>query len=349
MKKIITLIIAIGVVSGLTYSVIQLNKNKGKSDSELIEFAIKNTDLVDKIVINDAFGRTFEVIRGTEGWTDKDGGCIQQTSVEFILNAFRTIEFKGYLPENSHDKYNKLMSSQHTKVDIYQNGEWVKSWYMGPSAQDHHGQIMLLDSKEYGKSDNPVIMKLKGVNGIIEPRFFADNKKWLCTNIFAVQSYRIKEVDLKFYDEPERSFTVQKDGPNMHLLQQGKPLASVDTAMIFRYLNNYQKIHFDIANYELSPEQVDSMKASTPFCVLSLTKTNGSVTKLKCFRIKQSEYTPTGKVEYRDIDKDRFWAELPTGEVVKCQYFVFNPLFLGHIYFPMDISMLDVENKTQEK
>lgn len=349
MKKIITLILAVGVIAGLGYYVIQLNANKGKSDSELIEFAVKNTDNVDKIVINDAFGRTYEIVRGEEGWTDKDGGCIQQTSAEFILEAFRTIEFKGYLPETSHAKYNKLMASQHTKVDIYENGEWIKSWFMGPSAPDHHGQIMLLDSKEYGKSDNPVIMKLKGVNGIIEPRFFADPKKWYCTNIFAVQAHRIKEIDLKFNDEPERSFTVKKDGFNMSVFQQGKPLASVDTTMIFRYLNNYQKIHYDIANYELSPEQIDSMKATTPFCILSLTQTNGSTTKLRCFRIKQSEYTPEGKIEYRDIDKDRFWAELPNGEVVKCQYFVFNPLFLGHIYFPMDISMLDVDENVQEK
>jgi len=297
---------------------------------------------IDKVIIHDAFGRTFEIIRGVESWTDKDGGCIQQTSVEFILNAFRTIEFKGYLPEESHDKYKKLMSSQHKKVDIYGDGEWLKSWYMGPSAPDHHGQIMLLNSKEYGKSDNPVIMKLKGVNGIIEPRFFADPKKWFCTNIFAVQSHKIKEVDLTFYDEPERSFTVKKNGFNMSVFQQGKPLISVDTSMIFRYLNNYKKIHYDIANYELSKKQIDSMKMTIPFCILSLTETNGDLTKLKCFRIKQSEYTPQGKVEYRDIDKDRFWAELPNGEVVKCQYFVFNPLFLGHIYFP---SMLDANDE----
>jgi hypothetical protein len=47
-----------------------------------------------------------------------------------------------------------------------------------------------------------------------------------------------------------------------------------------------------------------------------------------------------GLVEYQDKDRDRFWCELPSGEIVKCQYFVFNPLFLGHIYFPMDVSML---------
>ncbi len=345
MKKLIKLIFALVIILGLTYYVNILYKNKGKSDLELIEFAIKNTENIDKIIINDAFNRSFEIIRNEEYWTDKNGNCIQQTNVEFILETFRNIEFKGYLPESSHEKYKKLMSSQHSKVDIYENGEWIKSWYIGPSAQDHYGQIMLLDSKKYGKSDNPVIMKIKGVNGIIEPRFFADYRKWLCTDIFTLKIEDIKEVDLKFFDEPERSFTVRKNGTNMSVFQQGKPLEYVDTSMIFRYLNNYQKIHYEQANFELNEKQIDSLKKTSPFCVLSLTETNNSTTKLKCFRIKINEYTNTEQIEYRDTDKDRFWMELPTGEIVKCQYFVFNPLLLGHIYFPMDISMLDKQKK----
>ncbi|MCH2231952.1 MAG: hypothetical protein MK105_16570 [Crocinitomicaceae bacterium] len=337
MKKLITLILAIGVLGGLGYYVVQLNANKGKSDTELIEFAIKDTKNVDKVIIHDSFGRTFEIIKGAKEWTDKDGGCIQQTSVENILKAIRNIEFKGYLPENSHEKYNLQMAAQNTKVEIFEHGEWVKTWYMGPSATDHYGQIMILDSKEFGMSDNPVIMKLKGVHGIIEPRFFADSKKWLCTNIFAVENHNIKEVDVKFNDNPKKSFTVKKDGFDLSVFNNDVQLQNVDTAMIFRYLNNYKKIHFDIANYELPPEKVDSMKSTTPFCELTLTETNGTSTKLNCFRIKLSEYTTEGLVEYHDIDKDRFWIELPSGEMVKCQYFVFNPLFYGHIYFPMEV------------
>ena len=45
-----------------------------------------------------------------------------------------------------------------------------------------------------------------------------------------------------------------------------------------------------------------------------------------------------------DADMDKFWCQLPNGEIVKCQYFVFNPILLGHIYFPMN---LDVIKKAQ--
>lgn len=346
MKKIISLLVALAVIIGLSVYVYRLNKSAGKSDTELalIEFAVKDVNTVDKVIISDPFGRVFEIVKNGKEWTDKDGNCVVQESVEFVLDAFKNIEFKGYLNDNSIPKFTKLITTQHTKVEIFQNGEWTKTWYIGPPSQDHYGQVMLIDSKSGGKSDQPVLMKIKGMNGIIEPRFFADARKWQCTNIFSIPLDKLAKVELKFNDEPERSFTVSKNGSDMKVYQQDKLLKDVDTAMIFRYLNNYQKIHFDIPNYQLDDKQVDSLKRTIPFCVLKVKETSGKTTKLKCYRIMAKDLGDAekeeGLVEYRDKDRDRFWCELPSGEIVKCQYFVFNPLFLGHIYFPMDVSML---------
>ncbi len=351
MKKIVTLIIAVIAIVGLSFYTYKLMNNKGKSDGnlKLIEFAIEDVNTVDRVVISDAFGHTFEIIKAEDDWTDKDGNCVVKESVEFVLDAFKNIEFKGYLPDSSHTKYNKLMAVQHTRVDIYQNGEWSKTWYIGPPTPDHYGQIMLLDSEEGGKSDFPVVMKIKGMHGIIEPRFFADARKWQCTNIFSVPLHEISKVDLKFNDEPERSFRVEKKGFDMKVYQQGRLLKDVDTSMIFRYLNNYKKIHFEMPNYKLNEAQVDSVKATTPFCVLTLTKTNGKTTKLRCFRTMDQQPVVQGAIEYESADRNRFWCELPNGQLVKCQYFVFNPLFLGHIYFPMDVSMLETHDGILKK
>jgi hypothetical protein len=340
MKKLIILLVAIAVLGSLGWYAFQLIKNKDKSDSKLIEFAIEDTKSVDRVIITDPFERTFEIIKKDGAWTDKEGGCVVPESVEFILDAFEKIEFKGYLADNSLERFTNLMAGQHTKVEIFQNGEWVKTWYIGPAAQDHMGQIMLLDDKQAGKSDFPVLMKIKGVHGIIEPRFFADPRKWMCTNIFQLELGQISKVDLKFYDEPSRSFTVTKKGDKLNVYQQGKKLQNVDTSMIFRYLNNYRKINFDTPNYELSEKQIDSLKKTTPFCVITVEEPSGKSRKLKCFRIVSLTPEMVGMASVDDVDNNKFWCELPNGELVKCQYFVFNPLFLGHIYFPMDLSDL---------
>ncbi len=338
MKKLIVLIVALGILGTLGWFALDLIQNKDKSDKELIDFAIEDIESVDKVIITDAFNQTFEIRKTNGEWTDKDGGCVVPESVEFVLDAIKKIEFKGYLPDGSIERFVNMMASQHTKVEIYQNGEWSKTWYIGPAAQDHMGQIMLLDDSEAGKSDIPVLMRIKGVHGIIDPRFFADPKKWMCTNIFSLQLSDIAKVDLKFNDEPERSFTVTKDKNKLNVYQQGKKLPIVDTSMIFRYLDKYKKINFDIPNYELSDKQVDSVKHTKPFCELTVTETNGKSKKLKCFRIIAHQPEAVGHLNLLDVNRDKFWCELPNGELVKCQYFVFNPLFFGHLYFPLDLS-----------
>lgn len=335
MKKSIILIVSLLVLIGLGWFAFSLMKQKPKSDSELIEFAVADTASIDKIVIQDPNFKPFTLQRSGKIWTDGDGGCINQQSVQFILETFKKIEFKGYLPDKSQDKFEQLMATQHTKVMIYKNGEWVKTWYLGPPAQDHYGQIMLLDDANYGKSAHPVIMKIRGENGIIEPRFFADPRKWMCTNIFSLSSDKIASISVKFNDKPEMSFSLNKNGGDIQVFQQNQRLTIKDTARVYRYLQNYKKIHFELPNYELNTLQLDSLKKTVPFAVLTVKETNGKGTILKMFRIKTSDKRPNEFGEIVDNDLDRFWCQLPNGSIVKCQYFVFNPLLYGNVYFPM--------------
>jgi hypothetical protein len=344
-RKLVVLVLAVIGLSLLGWYAISLMNNKGKSDTELIEFSIADTASVDRIIITDPFSKKIELIRNGNAWTEADGSCITQQNVTYILESIRNIEFKGYLPDNSIERFTNLMSSQHTKVEIYQNGTWSKTWYIGPASQDHYGQIMLLDSDEHGKSAKPVMMRIKGENGIIEPKFFADRRKWMCTNIFAVPLSRISKVDVRFFDDPVLSFSVSKKGANVSVYQQGRKLPKVDTAMAYRYLQNYKKVHFDLANFQLNEKQVDSLKKSRPFVVLSLTETNGKTTKLRMFRIKSEDLFTNEFGDVVNMDMNHFWCELPNGEVVKCQYFVFNQLLMGHVYFPMDLSKRKVPKK----
>ena len=88
MKKIIFLILAIVGLSALGWYTKKLISGDGHSDSELIEFAVKDTNKVDRIIISDAFSNRFEIVRKGKEWTDAKGGCITQSSVSLILDAF---------------------------------------------------------------------------------------------------------------------------------------------------------------------------------------------------------------------------------------------------------------------
>ncbi len=340
MKKTLTLIIALFILVGLGWYAFKLKDSSGISSTELIAFNIEEITKVNKFKITDPQARKITILKNGNEWTTESGECIQQESVNFILDAFKNIEFKGYLPENSRKRMVTLLSTQHTKVEIYENDDWSKTWYIGPPSQDHYGQIMLLDSDEFGKSDLPVIMKIKGLNGIIEPRFFADYRKWMCTEILTLEAKEIKAVDVKYIKEKSRSFSVKRVENNFKVYQAGKELKQVDTTMIFTYLNRFKKLHFEGPNYTLNDNQVDSVKKSSPFAIVTITEQSNSKTKLKMFKVKTEEENRNEFGVMEPFDMDRFWCELPNGQLVKCQYFVFHPILLGHMYFPLDLSAI---------
>jgi hypothetical protein len=165
----------------------------------------------------------------------------------------------------------------------------------------------------------------------------------MCTNIFALSVDKISKVDVRFNEEPARSFTVTKNKSDLAVYQQGKKLENAETSMIFRYLQNFKKIHFDIPNYELNDKQIDSLKRTTPFAVMTVNQTSGKSSKLRMFRIP-TETPQRNEFGYEVlVDMNKFWCELPNGELVKCQYFVFNPILIGHPYFPMNMEGIRTE------
>ncbi len=331
-KKNTGLVIIVVIVGILGFFATNLVRNRGKSDTELLEFSIKDTSTVDQLIITDQFARKIHLLKKDLMWVDNKGDCVMQEPVDVILETIKNIQFKGYVPENSRENIVKNMLSTHTKVEIFQHGKWVKTWYVGYATQDHYGTYMLLETPDE-KSDLPVIMKVKGLDGIIEPRFFADARRWKCTEIFKLNLDDIADVDVRFFDVPTRSFNIKKSKTNYTVKIAGKKPSILDTTMAIQYLNNYKKIHFELANFELSDKQVDSLKKSKPFCKLNVKEISGNNTLLKMYRIPFKNKIVNDFGDSVAYDPDRFWCQLPSGEVVKCQYFVFNPLLMGHLYF----------------
>lgn len=332
-KKSIILVSLIVVFGFLAFLATNLVRNSGKSDTELLEFSVKDTLQVDKIIVTEPTGSVLELVRGESVWTDKDGNCITQEPVNLMLETFYNVEFKGYVPEQSREGILKRMAALSTKVEIFKNGKIHKIWYVGSSTQDHYGTYMLLETPDE-KSDLPVIMKVKGLNGIIGPRFFSDARRWKCTRIFGLQKEEIAEVDVRFTEDSMRSFTVNRNGSNYSVKHMGKPLSYVDTAMAVRYLNNFKKVHYELVNFELNQKQLDSLKKSTPFCYLTVKQVNGKKETVKLHYLKGTgERKVNDFGDSTDFDVNRLWTVLPNGDVVKSQYHVFNPLIFGQLYF----------------
>lgn len=332
-KKVqLLVLVLVLVVLGLVAK--RLISRGGSSDIELVDFAVADTSSINKLIISDSYNHTIELIRGKDGiWADKEGNCVSQDPINIALETIKNLEFKGYVPEGSREFMTKKMLAKHTRVDIFVKGDLVKTWYIGASTQDHYGTYMLLETPD-AKSDQPVIMHMRGLNGIIEPRFFADKRKWACTQVLSLSRDQIKEVDVKFTETKERSFSIKRNGKKFEVRQEGRIVERFDTMMIAHYLNNFKNVNFELVNFELSDKQVDSIKKSKPFCVLSVKELTGKSTQLKMFRLKGPGYKEVD--DFGDsvlFDTNRFWLLTPSGNLVKAQYFAFGPMIMGHLYF----------------
>ena len=334
-KRIIYLFIGLVILAVLSYFTFRILKPTEEQPFDALSFAIEDTNSINKIIITDAYSRSFELNRSGDSWVDRNGQCLNKEGVHNILEAAAKIQFKAYLNEKAEKKFYDLMMTNHIKVDFYQNGNFSKRWYIGPNAQDHNGQIMVVEGPNKEKSKKPVIMSIRGIFGIIEPRFFADPRKWMCTGIFNLESEKISKVDVSFSQESYRNFTVENFGSNFSVKSNGKTLNAVDTSNVIRYLQKYKRVNFESANYELNKVQCDSLLKAIPFCTLTLTeKGKQSPVVLKMHRIFVREPQENEFGELVNMDMNKFWCVLPSKEIVKCQYFVFNHLILGDVYFP---------------
>jgi len=333
-KKIIIISSLIILLTLLSYISVVLVSNRGKSNTELNDYAIGDTAAVDRIVVTMSNGFSIDLVRQSNGWTTKDGQCIQQEPVFNMLHTFKNIAIKAYLPENAIENIKNQISINYRKVQIFQYGKWVKTWYVGNSTADHYGTYVLLETKENGKNDAPDILEMKGLKGTIEPRFFADYRQWECTQIFANPKESIRQVEVKNYSNALKSFKISQESKGVFKLYlDGKLFTDYNPVKLDEYLHRFENVHYNMPNYELSKEQVDSVRHSQPFFKLTLTDAKNKIKTVTAFKIRLAEpdFDVFGDTTW--YDPNNMWGLLDNGELVKIQYYVFDKLAVDHSFF----------------
>ena len=103
MNKKLVIFLGLFLIIALGWYTKKVLSQAGKSDSnsQLIDFAIQDTNSIDKIIITESDSKKLEIIRKNGSWETAKGICINQESIHFILEAIEKISFKGYLSEKA--------------------------------------------------------------------------------------------------------------------------------------------------------------------------------------------------------------------------------------------------------
>jgi hypothetical protein len=337
MKKFKTgiIILVLACLAAAAYYLSNQQVGASMAEEALSEFGIKDTASIDKLVITGTDGSAGVVLLKKNGeWVSDKNECVQQHLVETLLHTIRYIRVKGPVSAGAISNITKSLLAHHKKMEIYQNGELTKTWYVGNPTQDQYGTFMLLKDPEKGMSPEPYIMFLPTMHGSLTPRFISDPLQFECTGVFNYDPLNIGEVSVSFAADTMINYRIKAlDKNRFELYADDEKVSAFDTAQVRNYLLNYQKIHFEQHNYILNEAEVDSLKNSTPEQVITVKTKAGEAKTIKLYKRKY-DYEKFGlDGELLTWDQDRAWVVLDDGTLVAGQYFVFDVLTVPFNYF----------------
>ncbi|MEN8928401.1 MAG: hypothetical protein ABF242_08315 [Flavobacteriales bacterium] len=329
MKKNSTtyLIIAVLLLAVTAYFVMKQDEAQGGTKA-MSDFAIENTENIDKIVITESNRNKAELELKNGVWMLNDKFRARPENVKLLLKTFRNVKVQTSVSADMKKSIVVNMASRFKKVDIYENGGLLKTYYVGSATRDHYGTYMLLE-KGGVKSSEPYVMHIPGFNGYLESRFYTNENDWKYSGVFDYDPLEISSIKVTHNQDLASSYLItQKDKKVILSSIDGKPLENVDNALVENYTLIYEKIFFNrIADF--SPEQVDSVKAIEPLYTVSVTDMEG-VTKTVNFLRKKRDVEAFNEITGEPIiyDENYLLGYYPESKDI----FVFQFFNLGNIF-----------------
>ena len=310
-------------------------KSKGTIKKELSDFAVADTASIDKIFMADREGHSATLTRKSSGeWMVNNKFQAKQEGINTLLYTIKALEVRSPVGHNAYNNIMKLMASKSTKVEIYQQGNLAKTYYVGHPTQDNMGTFMYLQG-----SSVPFITQIPGFNGYLSTRYYAEEQKWRDQGLLHCDPHSINHLLITDLSSADSTIEIKKiDSVNYSVFNgRQQQLANADRIKTHAYLSGCGNIFYEHLDKEMQPDQRDSILKAGAFKTLLIEAGNQRL-QAQLFRkpvtaSTRSQYDDrTGKI--RDYDLDRFFL-LRLGDTTwyTCQYYQYDRLLKTPRYF----------------
>lgn len=328
-RTILVLFILLLAIATGVY-IVRMKSTSPDGPKALQDFAVEDTASVDKIYLANMQKESALLERTEHGWAINGKYTARKDAINRLLRTIHDIRVKAPVSDKMAKNINKDLAAAGTKVEIYQNGELTKVYYVGPPTQDDKGTFMKLD-----KSDKPFVTHLPGFYGYLTPRYFIHEHLWRDPEIFRYAFSDVASIRVEHPSEPEKSFTVYNYGNNRFGLKdyQDKEVKVFDTLAVKRYIAFYHNINYDTWLNQMPEPKKDSIMGTVPLHIFSVTDRMGHTRTLRSYEKKGApNLGDDGTIN--EIDIDVMYGILNNSrDVFVIQYFVFDPLIQDIDYF----------------
>lgn len=320
-KKNLIYLVVLVVLLGVAGWLISQRNNTGTIERTAnYEFTIKDTASITKIVLEDKTPEKVVLTRTENGWVVNGESPARKDAIEVLLMTLNRMEMRNFIPERMQETVIKRMSVFGKEVQVYQNGELAKHFFVGTEAQDEMATYMMIKG-----SDQPFAVYIPGFNGFLSTRFFTSPHLWRSRDVTRMDPRNIREVRLQYPDSAAASFAIRVLSPDSFMirnLRDNQVMANADKMKTRLFLSALGNVKYEGAIIPTDPiwQRRDSLLASMPVFSLDIQDADGDVVNLKGYRIKGQPQTFDPELPASEFDPDRMHGFINEEEMVLLQY-----------------------------
>lgn len=286
MKKRILVLLAIVLAVLAIY--FWLNQNPWNNlSNEKKDFAIKDTGSITQVFLAEKSGSKVLLSKNELGiWMVDNTFKADPAKIKLLLTTMHDVLVRNPISEKEHNGIVASMATKAIKAEFYTKEGILKTMYIGTPTADQSGTFMLMEG-----SSVPFVTHISGFVGYLTPRFYPIPIKWRSKEVFNLQPENIQSISIVYPQNPAASFELLNENPiQVKSLEKGQLIKS-NSAFCKYYLAGFNQLFVEGFDEEMSPSKCDSIKSTTPYCIITQTDKNGVKTKLECYYKSVGDHT----------------------------------------------------------
>jgi len=332
MNNTLRILLLFLVLAGFTYWYTSTTNPKTTIDRTDRDFAVPNIASVHKIFIADRNGQSATLDKKEDHWLYNNKWRTNPNAIKNLLNTIEKVQLK-YIPARAAiPNIVRDIAANNIKVELYdQAGGNIKTYYIGGVTNDELGTYMIMEG-----SNNPYVTYLPGFEGSLRIRYLLKELEWRDKTIFQESMDNIQSVSIEYPKQKNQSFSLQRVDNDFEIQPLFGTTAKKGTVpkkgQAEKFLRGFD--HLIAEAFENKYAKRDSVTKQLPFCILTLTTTEGKTTDLRLHPIMRLDRT--GQPLLRKDGQlliERYFANKNNEDLFLIQEIVFGKVLWSYDYF----------------
>lgn len=309
-KILIGVLVVLSLAALAYYSLIEKNKRSTLNIKET-EFSIMDTASIDKIFIASKYGwKSLLEKKNDQQWILNGKYKVNRMQLGVLLKTLHWQRIKRPVHAGEREMVIKNIATKGLKVEIYQNGEKTKVFYVGGDANDSKGTYFIMEG-----SENPFVVYMPNHTGFLSPRYIVKEENYRHTQIFKSDLKSFKEIKVEYPSNPAEGFIIKNQDGRAQLIG----IEKYNQVALNNYVSGFSRIHITrFVDDEEGIKTIDSLANHSPGIIISVEDNNPAYSN--SIRLYQSEDDPDGMPGIANMEGDERY--------VVVQNYVFNKLIV---------------------